>query len=189
MNHRLFNAAIVLLVAATTIFGLSYKQEPKLMDPGALKALGQKIEFVSNSMPKHHGPCDEPRFNVKPEMGGEKVRRKMVALIKCAIDKWSVPGGLSKALDVAYCESGDNLWPWSYYDEKGDGAPFGCAGVFQQNTKYWVGRVHEYLKPKWFTKFEWKRILTRQGAYNARANVLVSIQMAHAGGWGPWSCA
>ena len=181
MYHRLFNCIIASVLIATTVFGVTYREQPKLMDPYALKALGQKIELVSNSIPKHHGPCDDSRFNVKPEMGGEKVRRRMVALIKCAIDKWSVPGGLSKALDVAYCESGDNLWPWSHY--------MGSLGVFQQNGKYWVSRVNTYLKPSWFPG-RWKSIHNvPEGAYNARANVLVSIQMAHNGGWGPWSCA
>lgn len=127
------------------------------------------------------GPCSDPDFEVQPSMGGEKVRRRMVALIRCATDKWSVPGGLAKALDVAYCESGANLWPWAGY--------MGSLGVFQQNGKYWQGRVNTYLKPSWFPG-QWKRIHNvPEGAYNARANVLVSIRMAHAGGWGPWSCA
>lgn len=188
MIFRLLKTVLLVVISVTLVASFTNRASSKLMDPGTLRALGNKIELVSNSM-KHHGPCDAAWFKVKPSMGGEKVRHKMEALIACAIKKWPVPGGLAKALDVAYCESGDNLWPWSFYDEPGDGAPFGCAGVFQQNTKYWVARVHEFLKPQWFSKSEWKNLLTQRGAYNARANVLVSIQMAHRGGWGPWSCA
>lgn len=138
---------------------------------------------------KRLGPCNSSRFDVRPAMGGEKIRRRMEDLIACAVERWPVPGGLSKALDVAYCESGDHLWPWAHYDVPGDDAPFGCSGVFQHNTKYWTPRVREFLRPGWFTQSEWRRILTPKGAFNPRANVLISIQMAHRGGWGPWSCA
>lgn len=127
------------------------------------------------------GPCNDPRFDVRPSMEPDKVRHRMIQLIRCAIARWPVPGGLNKALDVAYCESGDNLWPWAHY--------MGSLGVFQQNGKYWQSRVNTYLKPEWFPG-RWNRIhKVPEGAYNARANVLVSIQMAHKSGWGPWSCA
>lgn len=128
-------------------------------------------------------PCDDERFVVRPEMGGEKVGRRMAALIRCVIEEFGpVPGGVPNALRIARCESGDHLWPWAQTGSS--------AGVFQQNTRYWVGRVSDFLRAKWFTHREWRAIHSvPNGAYNPRANVIVSIRMAHGGGWGPWSCA
>lgn len=126
------------------------------------------------------GPCDEDRFHVRPRMGHELVGRKVRGLIRCAEDRWDVPGGAPKAIAVAECESG--LWPWAHGN--------GNLGIFQQREPYWVGRARTYLERSWFSAHRWERILTvPQGAYLARANVLVSIRMAHRGGWGPWSCA
>lgn len=141
----------------------------------------ETMAYMGLSLTVTHGPCDESRFEVRPSMEPESIRRRMVALIRCATDRWPVPGGIKKALDVAYCESGDNLWPWAHY--------MGSLGVFQQNGRYWQDRVNTYLKRDWFPG-KWNRIhRVPEGAYNARANVLVSIQMAHRSGWGPWSCA
>ncbi len=87
-------------------------------------------------------------------------------LIKCAAHRWKVPGGAAKALQVAECESGFN--PAAYSN--------GNAGVFQQRVTYWPDRAKAYGFPGW-------------SPYNGRANVIVSIRMAHNGGWSPWSCA
>jgi hypothetical protein len=86
-------------------------------------------------------------------------------LIRCAARRWSVPGGPAKALSVARCES--NFDPGAYGS--------GNAGVFQQAVPYWPGRARAYGFPS-------------VSVYNGRANVIVSIRMAHAGGWGAWSC-
>jgi hypothetical protein len=86
--------------------------------------------------------------------------------IRCAARRWHVPGGPRKALSVASCES--------RFDPAAYGS--GNAGVFQQALRYWPGRARAYGLP-------------RASAYNGRANVIVSIRMAHAVGWGPWSCA
>ncbi len=52
----------------------------------------------------------------------------------------------------------------------------GDGGVFQQAIQYWPGRAKEYGFPGW-------------SMYKGRANVIVSIRMAHRNGWGAWSCA
>ena len=88
-------------------------------------------------------------------------------LIRCAARRWDVAGGPDKAVAVARCES--RLNPRAYN-------PGGYAGVFQQATRYWPSRAtiygfHDY------------------SVYNGRANIMVSIRMAHRGGWGPWACA
>jgi hypothetical protein len=87
-------------------------------------------------------------------------------LIRCAARRWNVSGGPHKAIRVARCES--RLDPRAYN-------PGGYAGVFQQATRYWPDRAtvygfHDY------------------SVFNGRANIMVSIRMAHRSGWGPWAC-
>jgi hypothetical protein len=92
--------------------------------------------------------------------------REVKRLIRCATRKWHVPGGATKALAVARCESG--------FDPSAYGS--GNAGVFQQAVPWWPGRAKEYGFPGW-------------SVYNGRANVIVSIRMAHRDGWSAWTCA
>jgi hypothetical protein len=88
-------------------------------------------------------------------------------LIRCAARRWDVTGGPDKAVAVARCES--RFDPDAYN-------PGGYAGVYQQATRYWPSRATTYG----FRDYS---------VYNGRANVMVSVRMAHRGGWGPWSCA
>ncbi len=87
-------------------------------------------------------------------------------LIKCAARRWDVSGGPEKALSVARCES--------RYDP--DARSGSHLGVFQQASAYWPGRAKTYGFPDY-------------SAFNGRANVIVSVRMAHKVGWGPWACA
>lgn len=117
-------------------------------------------------------------------MGHERVARKVRALIRCAAARWDVPGGAEKAIAVARCESG--LWPWA----RGGSS----LGVYQHVDRYWQLRVRTWLRERWFSSRQWERIdrdatVHPGAAYLARANVLVAIRMAHASGWGAWSCA
>jgi hypothetical protein len=100
--------------------------------------------------------------NVPWQRGKHQVKR----LIHCAAHRWRVPGGPRKAMSVARCESG--FRPHAYSG--------GNGGVFQQRVVYWRGRARRYGFRGW-------------SVYNGRANVIVSIRMAHATGWGDWSCA
>ena len=88
-------------------------------------------------------------------------------LIRCAARRWDVAGGPDKAVRVARCES--HLDPHAYN-------PGGYAGVYQQATRYWPTRATTYG----FHDYS---------VYNGRANIMVSIRMAHRGGWTPWACA
>jgi soluble lytic murein transglycosylase-like protein len=88
-------------------------------------------------------------------------------LIRCAARRWHVSGGPSKALRVARCESGYD--PSAYN-------PSGYLGIYQQAKWYWAGRAVRFGFPD-------------RSAFNGRANVIVSIRMAHASGWGGWGCA
>ena len=94
-------------------------------------------------------------------------RRQLSRLIRCSARHWPVVGGPDKAVFVARCES--SLDPKAYNAE-------GYAGVFQQATRYWPGRSVDFGFPRW-------------SVFNGRANVMVSIRMAHRYGWGAWSCA
>lgn len=87
-------------------------------------------------------------------------------LVRCAARTWPVPGGADYAVMVGRCESG--LDPRLVYA--------GHYGVYQHVLRYWPDRAAAY-------GFEGRSPL------NGRANVIVSIRMAHVGGWGPWSCA
>jgi hypothetical protein len=88
-------------------------------------------------------------------------------MIRCAARRWRVGGGPDKAVSVARCES--RFDPDAYN-------PGGYAGVYQQATRYWRTRAATYG----FRDYS---------VYNGRANVVVSVRMAHREGWGAWSCA
>lgn len=97
----------------------------------------------------------------------QEVRRT----IAWATEKWSVPGGLSKAVSVADCESGLRATAVS---------PSGTyKGVYQQSKDYWPGRHR--AAPSWLN--------LAPSVFNARSNIIVSILMAR-GGWSDWAgCA
>jgi hypothetical protein len=88
-------------------------------------------------------------------------------LIRCAARHWPVTGGPDKAIRVARCES--HFDPSAYN-------PAGYLGVFQQARVYWPDRADHYG-------------FDGRSAYNGRANVVVSIRMAHSSGWSAWGCA
>ena len=109
------------------------------------------------------GPCAIPRAE------GETVRAHSRELIRCAVQRWSVPGGSAVALCIAKRESG--LIPTA---TSGDGLN---KGLFQQHVNYWDGNYDNYTVPSWKLK---------HGILNGRTNTIVSIRMAHDIGWGPW---
>ncbi|HEV8564983.1 MAG TPA: hypothetical protein VGR41_08705 [Actinomycetota bacterium] len=88
-------------------------------------------------------------------------------LIRCSARRWHVAGGPDKAVAVARCESG--FRPEAYN-------PGGYAGVFQQATRYWLDRSSRFGFRHW-------------SVFNGRANIIVSVRMAHRYGWGGWGCA
>jgi hypothetical protein len=86
-------------------------------------------------------------------------------LIRCAADHWNVPGGPSTALAIADRES--QFRPNAYN-------PSGCAGIYQHMLAYWPGRAAAYGFSGW-------------SAFNARANIIVTMRMVQQDGWGAWS--
>lgn len=91
--------------------------------------------------------------------------------IRCAAGKWHVPGGPSKAVSIARCESGFN--PHARLGQ--------FSGVFQQGSSWWRGRFRQY-NPNHGYKLS-------RSIWNARSNIVVSIRMMHNVGLAPWSCA
>ena len=87
-------------------------------------------------------------------------------MIRCAVNKWPVPGGFDQAIDVASCESGSDLL---------DHSTDGYAGTYQQATAYWPGRRATARRA---TGWE-----LQTSVFNPRPNTIVSIRMAHQGGW------
>jgi hypothetical protein len=87
-------------------------------------------------------------------------------LIRCAVHRWSVPGGAPKALSIANRES--NFQPKAYNSYSG------ASGIYQHLRRYWPGRASVYGFQGW-------------SAFNARANIMVSIRMVHRlSSWQPW---
>ncbi len=98
--------------------------------------------------------------------------REIEYTIRCAVRRWPVYGGAAKAIAVARCESGLN--------ERAISSSGTFRGVYQQHAGYWPGRYHVFAPD---------RFDLRPSVFNGRTNVVVSVRMAHVGGWSPWSCA
>jgi len=91
--------------------------------------------------------------------------------IRCAVDRWPVPGGKAKALDVAWCES--------RYDPKATTGKY--HGVFQIGYSEWYS---------WLDRFPVMRDTWVRGIFHGRSNVLVAIRTVHRmHSWKPWACA
>jgi hypothetical protein len=90
---------------------------------------------------------------------------------RCLVRHWSVSGGLAELNSVIACESGWNRWA-------NNGGNY--LGLGQHAASAWASRVHTYEPAHWVLKPAWS---------NSRSNLTVTVRMAHASGWGAWSCA
>lgn len=87
-------------------------------------------------------------------------------LIRCAADRWRVPGGASMALYVADRESEFRPNAYNGYS--------GASGIFQHLGRYWPDRADTFGFGGW-------------SAFNARANIMVTMRMVHRqGDWNDW---
>lgn len=91
--------------------------------------------------------------------------------IRCAVRRWPVEGGISRALSIADRESSFGARAVNPYS--------GACGVYQHIPTYWPGRhaTWDRRMPNWEL---------RPSCKNGRTNVVVTIRMAHTGGWGHW---
>jgi hypothetical protein len=110
------------------------------------------------------GPCDLARRENEP------VRQLSKRLIRCAADRWAVPGGAEKAICIARAES--DLNP----DAVSAGGDY--LGLFQHSAAAWPDRYREWTRPSWGLD---------DSALSGRTNAIVTIRMVNANGWGPWS--
>ena len=103
---------------------------------------------------------------------GETVKHRMKRIIRCAVDRWSVPGGSTKAICVANRES--------HLNPHASSATGKYLGLFQHAATAWPGRYAKWTRPEW---------QLRRSALNGRTNAIVTIRMVHSDGWGPWKGA
>ena len=85
-------------------------------------------------------------------------------LIRCAADHYNIAEW--RALHIAWRES--RYQPDAYNPEGR------AAGIYQHLLKYWPDRAQEYGFPD-------------SSAFNARANVFVTMRMVREYGWSPWA--
>lgn len=99
--------------------------------------------------------------------------RDVRQLIRKAVHRWHVAGGVHKALSVARCESG--------YNERNRNPSSSASGVYQFLRATWDSVKQRYRSLM-------RRLNLGESVFNARSNVILAIRYAHAGGWSPWSC-
>jgi hypothetical protein len=93
----------------------------------------------------------------------QKGRWFVKKLIRCAAHRYGV--NADRAIAIAHRES--RFRPHAYNS-------WSCAkGIFQHLCRYWPGRAYNYG----FAGFS---------AFNARANIIVSMRMVRRYGWSPW---
>jgi hypothetical protein len=84
-------------------------------------------------------------------------------LIRCAAHHYGVSA--DKAISIARRES--------MFDPHAYNASQCAEGIYQHLCRYWPGRAYDYGFKGW-------------SAFNARANVIVTMRMVHRHGWWPW---
>jgi soluble lytic murein transglycosylase-like protein len=90
-------------------------------------------------------------------------RREVKHLIRCAAQHWGVSA--DKALSIAHRES---LFHPDAYNS------WSCAkGIYQHLCRYWPERAYDYG-------------FKGRSAFNARANIIVTMKMVRHVGWAPW---
>jgi soluble lytic murein transglycosylase-like protein len=90
-------------------------------------------------------------------------RREVKHLIRCAANHGGV--NPNKALTIAHRES---LFDPDAYNS------WSCAkGIYQHLCRYWPDRAYDYG-------------FKGRSAYNARANIIVTMKMVRHYGWAPW---
>jgi hypothetical protein len=94
--------------------------------------------------------------------------------IRCAADIFHPPGGKSKALSVADCESNFHAENGGHYDS--------YHGTYQYMTSTF--KDHQNRMPAVVNNYSLAGIV-----HNARANIMTAIAWASKHGWSPWSCA
>lgn len=110
------------------------------------------------------GPC------ALDQGDGETIRQHSKRLIRCAVDRWPVHGGATKAICIADVESGLNP------DARSAGGTY--LGLFQHSAELWPDRYDTWTRRVWELD---------ESALSGRTNTIVTIRMVNANGWGSWA--
>lgn len=97
--------------------------------------------------------------------------------IRSAVARWPVPGGVSTAIEIAWCESGMNSRAKNSWSS--------ASGIYQivaGTWRSWWSAIVD-ARPAW--QRAWR---LKPSVFNARSNVIVAVIHAHRYGWGAWSC-
>lgn len=130
----------------------------------AALAAAALLALPSTALAQHSpGPCDLHRGDT------ESVRSLSKRLIRCAAERWAVPGGTERAICIADVESGLNPEATSQDGE--------YLGLFQHSAEAWPDRYRAWTRPGWELD---------ESALSGRTNAIVTMRMVNADGWGPW---
>ena len=129
----------------------------------ALVVLGLAVPPAPAQATTRPGPCAVQRDE------GEPIRSWSRRLIRCAAERWEVPGGPMKAICIADTESGLDPEATSPHRE--------YLGLFQHSAEAWPARYDAWTRPGWELD---------ETALSGRTNAIVTMRMVNATGWGAW---
>lgn len=115
------------------------------------------------------GACYEPWLSSYMEGN----IRPIVRMMRCATQRWPVPGGLDKTMAVVGCESSFNP-----LNINTSGTHF---GLFQHDGRYWRDRWRE-----WGTGIDFQ---VPNNPLDAWASIMVSVRIVNRYGWSAWACS
>jgi hypothetical protein len=94
--------------------------------------------------------------------------------VRCEARRVNPPGTPAFAVGVGNCESGlrPHAINWPY------------LGAYQHHAGYWDGRFRTFTGSRWEHDGN-----LRPTPFAFRSNVIVTMRMARAQGWGAWACA
>ena len=105
---------------------------------------------------------------------GTWTAREEQRTLACVVQHFGpIDGGVDKARQVGSCESG-------WYRLASNGGDY--LGLFQHAATAWPSRVAWAMPDGW-------RVGPWSSWRNSRAQIVVTVRMVHASGWGAWSCA
>ena len=161
---------IIALTLALTISGTGLQVQAK--EVGAEEGKSVSVIQSASEQKGRAWVCNGWHSYVRPSMGAAKVHRRVLWILKCATDRWAVPGGYAQMVAIATRESGPYTWPWAYN-------PSGSSGVLQIIVSTW---------DSWWTAFGDRVRIHRlvDNPFNARSNILLGVWAASAYGAGAW---
>jgi len=157
-----YAAAITVLLATGVIAATEALAEARLADSQAT-ASGTQTQQIRERTCRYQW--------VDPGTWTAREERRTLA---CVVDRFGpVDGGIPKVEQVGACESG-----WNRLASNGGS----YLGLFQHAASDWPGRVAWAMPDGW-------RVGPWSSWRNSRAQIVVTVRMVHASGWGAWPCA